>query len=336
MTIEEFLTTREQPEYRRQQFYQAYYQNYIESFSDLTTWPVELRRAAEQSVFLEVAIPLELRVSAEKDTLKVLFERKSAPGQKLETVLMRHHSKRNTVCVSCMVGCPMNCTFCATGTMGFISNLTAEEIVAQVLYFARLLKKEKQNITNVVFMGMGEPLANLANTQAAIAVLTDKKKFGLGTGRITVSTCGITSALKKFINDGYKGRLAISLHAPNQTLREQIMPSAKSNYLDELLTAIDLYVKKTNKRVSYEYILLKGINDQLEQAEKLARLLRHRLAHVNLIPYNPVRGKEYTPPDKKQIFAFAAVLKKYGIPHTIRVTMGADIQAACGQLVTKL
>lgn len=334
MTIEEFLAKQKQPQYRLQQYYQAYYQNLIIDFNQLSVWPKDLRQQAQSHIKLLPLKPIKNQVSQNQDTIKVLFSRVSVPEQKLETVLMKHQDGRNTICVSCMVGCPMNCSFCATGQMGFMANLTAEEIVEQVLFFQRELKTSKEKITNIVFMGMGEPMVNLSATQEAIDIFTAKNKLAMSPGRITVSTCGIITPLKKFIQSGYKGRLAISLHAPNQALREQIMPVAKTNPMSELLQTIDLYTKNTNKRVSYEYILIKDVNDQIKHAKELAILLKHRLAHVNLIPYNPISNKVWQRPDKKTVFAFAQVLKQTNIPYTIRVTMGDDISAACGQLAS--
>jgi len=335
MQVATFLDQAGEPKYRLKQFNESFYKSYLEDFDSFTNWPTTLRAQAKVQINLHALKPIQTLVSKDHNTIKVLFERLSHTGQFLEAVLMKHEDRRNSVCVSCMVGCPMGCVFCATGTMGFVANLTADEIVEQVLFFSRLLKKENQKVTNIVFMGMGEPMINLIPTQEAIDILTDKDRFALGSRNITVSTCGVTPALKKFVNDGYKGRLALSLHAPNQSLREQIMPIAKSNPLDELMQVLDLYVQKTNRRVSYEYILIKDLNDQKEQAQELIKLLQNRLAHVNLIPYNPVSGKSYQTSEKKAVFAFASYLKEANIPHTIRVTMGADIQAACGQLATK-
>lgn len=334
MQIVKFLEKNNQPSFRLKQFNQAYYQDLITDFNQLLVWPTKLRQQAEKEITLSPLKLIKSQVSQNKDTVKVLFLRTSAPQQLLEAVLMKHQNNRNTVCVSCMVGCPMSCAFCATGKMGFVANLTPEEIVEQVLYFSRYLKPKNQRVTNIVFMGMGEPMVNLQNTQAAIDILSDPQKIGMSQSRITVSTCGLISPLKKFITDGYKGRLAISLHAPSQKLREQIMPVAKTNSLTELLATIDLYIQQTNKRVSYEYILIKNINDQKTHAQELAELLKHRLAHVNLIPFNPISKSTWQKPEKKAIFAFAQVLKDNNIPHTIRVTMGADIDAACGQLAT--
>ena len=334
MMIEELLATEKQPAFRLKQFNQAYYRQLITSYDTLTNWPKNLREKAAMVAPLALLKPLKTLVSQNQDTVKVLFARANQPNHLVETVLMRHKDRRNTVCVSCMVGCPMGCVFCATGTMGFVANHSADEIVEQVLFFSRYLLPEKEKVTNIVFMGMGEPMINLDNTQKAIAILTDPGKVGMSSSRITISTCGVASALKKFVEDGYRGRLAISLHAPTQPLRETIMPVAKQSPLNELFPILDLYVKKTNKRISYEYILIKGVNDDMKQAEELATLLKNRLAHVNLIPYNPVANKTWVTPEKKRIFGFASVLKKHGVEHTIRVTMGADINAACGQLAT--
>jgi len=177
-------------------------------------------------------------------------------------------------------------------------------------------------------------MINLTATQESIAILTDKNKLAMSPSRITVSTCGVITPLKKFIMEGYKGRLAISLHAPNQELREKIMPVAKANPLPKLFKTIDLYTKKTNKRVSYEYILIKEVNDQIEHAQQLVLLLKYKLAHVNLIPYNPVSNQSWQRPERKAVYAFAQILKEANIAYTIRVTMGQDIAAACGQLAT--
>ena len=334
MQIETFLEEHNQPKYRLNQFYQAYYQKLITDFDQLTVWPKSLRDQAAKQISLLSLKPIKTQVSKDQDTIKVLFSRQHAPEQLLEAVLMKHQDNRNTVCVSCMIGCPMNCAFCATGNMGFIANLNADEIVEQVLFFARELAKTQQKITNIVFMGMGEPMINLTASQESIAILTDKNKLAMSPSRITVSTCGVITPLKKFIMEGYKGRLAISLHAPNQELREKIMPVAKANPLPKLFKTIDLYTKKTNKRVSYEYILIKEVNDQIEHAQQLVLLLKYKLAHVNLIPYNPVSNQSWQRPERKAVYAFAQILKEANIAYTIRVTMGQDIAAACGQLAT--
>jgi 23S rRNA (adenine2503-C2)-methyltransferase len=328
--FEAFIQTHTLPNYRVQQLYHGFYQEYLDSFQELSTWPKDLREKIIQEVpFTSLRVELH-QTSKRNDTEKVRFIRKN--GKMIESVLMRHTDGRNTVCVSCMSGCPIGCTFCATGKLGFQGNLDANEIVDQVLYFARKLKKENQSVSNIVYMGMGEPMLNLKEVQKSIEILTDPGKVHMSMRRITVSTSGILSALQTFIDSGFRGRLAISLHAPNQAVRERIMPIAKSQRFDALLKIIDSYIHLTNKRVSIEYILIKNINDRKEHARELSRLFAGKLVHINCIPYNPVKGVSYERPSREDMNTFVKILSLSGIPHTLRITMGDDIMAACGQL----
>jgi 23S rRNA (adenine2503-C2)-methyltransferase len=327
--IQKELQKLKEPSYRYGQFLQAFYKDLITNIDEITSWPKPLREKLHD-IPLQVLEPIRNLQSKQQDTIKVLMKRND--GKAIESVLMRHRDGRNTVCVSCMVGCPVGCIFCATGKMGFQGNLNADEIVEQVLYFARMVKREEQSITNVVFMGMGEPLLNLEQVEKAVEILTDPKKLGLSIRRITISTSGYIKQLKDLIDHGYKGRLALSLHAPNQKLRETIMPSARFNQLPQLMQEFDRYVEVTNRRVSYEYILIKGVNDSIKQAKELAELLKRRLAHVNLIPYNPIADSPLQTSDLMTINMFKHYLDKYGVDNTIRVTMGSDVKAACGQL----
>ncbi len=333
--IENFVHIHSLPSYRVKQFNVAYYQELIGSYDDLLTWPKDLRLQLQKALRFTSLREIKRAVSLHHDTEKILFERIS-DNKRFETVLMRHADGRNTVCVSCMIGCPVGCIFCATGRMGFQGNLTAEEIVDQVLFFSRVLKKEKQTVTNIVFMGMGEPLLNLNNVLDAISIFTDPKKMGMSERRITVSTSGHTDNLKKLLVHGYAGRLALSLHAPNQKLREQLMPIAKKFPLDDLLGVLQSHAEKTNKRVSFEYTLINGVNDTRKNAEELASLLRHRLTHVNLIPFNPILGLSLKRSTVEAIQNFSRVLTNKHVHHTVRVTMGDDIAAACGQLAGKI
>jgi 23S rRNA (adenine2503-C2)-methyltransferase len=333
--IQDFIHIHSLPSYREKQFNTAYYQELIGSYDDLSTWPKDLRFQLQQELPFISLREIKHVISLHHDTEKILFERIS-DKKRFETVLMRHADGRNTVCVSCMIGCPVGCAFCATGRMGFQGNLTSEEIVDQVLFIARILKGEKQTITNIVFMGMGEPLLNLKNVIEAISIFTDPKKMGMSERRITVSTSGHTDNLKKLLAGGYAGRLALSLHAPNQKLREQLMPIAKKFPLDDLLVLLQEHAIKTNKRVSFEYTLINGVNDTQKDAEELASLLRHRLTHVNLIPFNPVLGIALKRSTPEAIQNFSRVLTNKHVHHTVRVTMGDDIAAACGQLAGKI
>lgn len=332
--VKEILKKLNEPEFRYKQFLDAYYKNYIDSIDNISVWPLKLKEEVKKSIDINTLEPVRELSSKDKDTIKILFKRKS-DDKVFETVLMRHRDGRNTVCISCMIGCPVGCTFCATGKMGFIANLNANEMVEQVIYCARLVKLDDEKISNVVFMGMGEPMLNLDEVSEAIRILTDEKMFALGDKRITVSTSGYVNKLREFISRGLKVRLAVSLHASDQELREQLMPVAKSNTLRDLFRVLDEYTKITNKRITYEYILIKGVNDSLKQAEELSRLLRGRLAHVNLIPYNPVEGIRYEKATRFDIIKFQEVLDRTGIHNSIRVTMGSDVRAACGQLASK-
>jgi 23S rRNA (adenine2503-C2)-methyltransferase len=221
--------------------------------------------------------------------------------------------------------------------MGFKAMLSEREIVDQILHIARLLKGKGEKVSNIIFMGMGEPLLNLNNVLSAINTLTGPHKFGLSSRRITISTSGYAAQIDELTERGFKGRLALSLHAPNQTLRQQLMPGAASAYdIETVLTSVDRFARKTKKRISYEYILIDQLNDRPSHAHELGKLLKNRVGytHINLIPYNPVPHQTYKRSTKKAIHAFSHILDKYQLSHTIRVTMGDDIKAACGQLAT--
>ncbi len=331
--VEQFLDKRDQPSYRLDQFNRHYYQQFIEDFNEITTWSKDLRSAIKEEVKFSSLELVDLIESPQGETVKALLALKRNPRHRTETVLMRHEDGRNTVCVSCMVGCPVGCSFCATGQMGLKENLTAKEIIDQVLFFARWLKKKKQKITNIVYMGMGEPMLNLEAVEDSIDIIINPDQMGMSQRRITVSTVGYAFQIKQFVDDGYdQAKLAISLHAPTQELRKEIMPIAKVFDLDQLFEAIDYYVDKCNKLVSYEYILLKEVNDQDQRAYQLVDLLKNRLAHVNLIPYNPVEGIKYQKPTRQRVNQFSKILSDANISNSIRVTMGAEIDAACGQL----
>jgi 23S rRNA (adenine2503-C2)-methyltransferase len=332
--IDNFVSENNLPKFRLNQFNQHFFKEFIEDFDQLTSWPNALRQKLISEVdFFSLNKDKEF-ISNKKDTIKILFTRK-VDKQRIETVLMRHQDGRNTVCVSCMVGCPVNCKFCATGKMGYGGSLSAIEIVDQVLYFQRYLKQFEQKVTNIVFMGMGEPMLNLKEVMGAIAMFTDSDKMAMSSRRITVSTSGYIPQLKQLIASGFRGRLAISLHAPNQELRAKLMPVAKIFNLDDLMNTLDEFVALTNKRVSYEYIMLKGVNDQEEHAIQLVKMFQKRLAHLNLIPYNPIAEEDFERSSKSDLAKFTNILKNHNINYTIRITMGDDVNAACGQLADR-
>jgi len=238
---------------------------------------------------------------------------------------------RHTVCISTQVGCAMGCVFCASGLLGVKRDLTASEIFEQVLVMHRLLNDDER-ITNVVVMGIGEPFANYTNLMTALEFLTAEESFGLGARRITVSTVGLPKKIREFARSGKQFNLAVSLHAPNDELRTKIVPVNRNIGLQEILDAADDYFEITGRRISYEYVLLSGVNDQPEHAEELAALLRGRNAHVNLIPMNGVTELLMTAPGEPKTRRFCDILESRGIPATVRKRKGADIDAACGQL----
>jgi 23S rRNA (adenine2503-C2)-methyltransferase len=246
---------------------------------------------------------------------------------------MQYEDGRNSICVSCMSGCPVGCKFCATGKMGFNRNLTYREIADQIMHFQRLLAEKEKSVTNVVFMGMGEPMLNLDNVRKAVEIINDSNKLSIGIRRVTISTVGYVPQMREYFTDRHTPRLAISLHSPNQKIREQIMPTiSKLHPLDELMSFADWYENELNKRITYEYTLIKGINDQPEHAIELSKLLYNRLALVNVIRFNPSSVLPYETPKEETLQRFVKILNNRDINTTIRYSMGDEIGGACGQL----
>ncbi|OGZ33895.1 MAG: 23S rRNA (adenine(2503)-C(2))-methyltransferase [Candidatus Portnoybacteria bacterium RBG_19FT_COMBO_36_7] len=319
----------------------AVFGNLIDDWKQATTMPSELRGKLNKQCPLDISA----RISVSKDgTAKTLITLDD--GLKIESVLMRY-SGRNTVCVSSQAGCPLGCLFCATGKLGFKRNLTTEEIVEQVLFFARFLKKENQRVNNIVFMGMGEPFLNYDNVMAAIKILNDQKQgMAIGARHISVSTIGIIEGIEKFIDEPLQVNLAISLHAPNNKLRSQIVPANKKYPIEKILVCVKKYISKTGRKVMFEYIMIKEMNDSPTQARQLASLiksLKTKLCMVNLISYNPslaVRESRqatgiFEPSPQETIKNFKNILQKQGIETTQRFRFGQDIEGACGQLAAK-
>jgi len=315
-----------EPAFRLKQAKKAVFFDLVENWSQASTLSNNLREILQKKVPL--GIKGEMLVSKDGRTVKAAIELED--GLAIETVLMKHTDKRNTICVSSQVGCPLGCLFCVTGKMGFKRNLTASEIVDQVLFFARYLKKKKEKITNVVFMGMGEPLLNWENVKEAIQAFNDDNCFGIGARKISVSTAGIIEGIEKLAEDFPQINLAISLHAPDDELRSELMPVNQKYSIAKILKSVDDYIKKTNRKVMFEYVMLAGVNDSEEQAKKLAKLLKKPLYMVNLIAYNPNGRFESSPAER--IKKFKAILEKTGVFATQRYRFGTDIEAACGQL----
>lgn len=314
------------PKFRRKQVRYAIYDELISGWQEATALPLELREELKEKFPIE--IPAEVLIS-EDGTVKALIV--LGDGAHVEAVLMRHNDGRNTVCVSSQVGCPLNCAFCATGKMGFVRDLTDWEMVLQVLFFARWLKqREESRVSNVVFMGMGEPFLNYDNTIGAVRVLNAEDGMDLGARNISISTVGIPRGIYKLSEEGLQINLAISLHAPNNELRSRLMPINNKYSMEEVFEAVDAYIDKTNRKVMFEYLLIKGVNDSEEQARELAELMNNYLYVVNLITYNPTG--EFEASDGKQVKKFKRVLEENNVNVTQRFSFGRDIKGACGQL----
>lgn len=331
--IESYFQENNIQKYRLKQFNKAFFQNFKNSFEEMTEFPQDLRKSLSDEISLRsLTIAKEL---IGKDSSKIAFQ--TEDGYIIETVLIRSE-KRITICLSSQVGCPVKCLFCATGQLGFKRNLTTDEIIEQFLYFANQLIKHNKKITNVVFMGMGEPLLNYDNVMQALEILADPEKIGLGKRSITISTVGILAPLKKLLSQKNQFKIAISLHASNQGIRDKIIPISPKNGISELLALTAEYAKTSNKRTTYEYILLKGINDSVANAEELADRFKElkNLTFINLIAYNPVAHAQFERSSNNAAYRFLEVLKGHGIPAFIRFSEGQEIDGACGQLAGEI
>jgi 23S rRNA (adenine2503-C2)-methyltransferase len=358
--------------YRARQILHWLYKDLVTAFDQMGNLPNALRRRLDETFRLGSARQVAQQISADGWTRKSLLQMRD--GNTVETVLMLYHD-RATVCVSSQVGCAMGCSFCATGQMGFTRNLTAGEIVEQVIWFNRWLRSHPHQpspqtrghnaptgkrppvadpdawftttthdgqdkgrheavsaVTNVVFMGMGEPLVNYQNLWQAIRIINSPQGLGLGARRLTVSTVGIVPQIRHFADEDLAVNLAVSLHAANDELRGSFMPINLRYPIRDLVDACREYTDKTHRRVTFEYVLIAGTNDALDDAAQLAGLLKTLLCHVNLIPLNPVPGTGMQATQRAQVLAFQKVLEDAGIATTIRIERGVDIAAACGQL----
>ncbi|MBI3732174.1 MAG: 23S rRNA (adenine(2503)-C(2))-methyltransferase RlmN [Chloroflexi bacterium] len=329
-----------EPKFRAQQLWTWLYRDTTAEAERMHNLPRALRDCLANETVIELLTPVVELTSSDGYTQKWLF--RLPDGQTIETVLMGY-SARRTVCISTQVGCAMACPFCATGQAGFTRNLTSGEIIAQVLFAARRLTthsslanlpdlSSRRGVTNVVFMGMGEPMVNYQPMWQAVERLTDPRGFGLGARHITISTVGIIAGIEKFANEGSQVNLAVSLHAADDELRNRLVPVNKRFPIASLLKACRDYQAVTKRRVTFEYALISGVNDSLTDARRLARLLRGLIAHVNLIPLNPTAGSALKPTPRTQVRAFRQELEVRGVPATVRIGRGLDINAGCGQL----
>jgi 23S rRNA (adenine2503-C2)-methyltransferase len=318
-----------EPSYRVRQLWGGLYRNLWKNAEQFTVFPKPLRQKLG-SYFVFESIFAEKESSADNGkTRKILFH--TPQGNPVETVLMQTLD-RNTLCISSQSGCGMGCVFCATGQMGFIANLSSGQIIEQVLHFARLLKQENKTLSNIVVMGMGEPFHNFENVIRAIDQLNDPNGFNFGERRFTISTVGIVPMIRKFAALKRQINLAISLHAADDELRSELLPINRKYPLNTLMEACREYVNLTKRRLSFEWVMIKNINDSIEQAYRLSKLLKGLLCHVNLIPLNPTAGYNGQAPAKQRIKEFKAVLEQQNIPCTVRLPRGISIHAGCGQL----
>lgn len=325
--LADWFQARGEAPFRADQVRKWIYGKRAESFDEMHDVPKGSRAALEQEFRLFASRIVRHQVSSD-GTEKLLLELHD--GEQVECVLMREEDRR-TVCISTQVGCGMGCVFCASGLLGVKRNLSTGEILDQILRLDRLLPVEER-ITNVVVMGMGEPLANLRNLLPALDTLNEKGGLGLGARRITVSTVGIPDRIRDLAAHGAPYNLAVSIHAPNDDLRTQIVPTNKGTGIAAILAAADDYFDRTGRRVTWEYVLLAGVNDEPQHARELAALLRDRTAHVNVIPMNPVAVLELHAPPQPRTATFVETLRQGGVNVTVRKRKGADIDAACGQL----
>ncbi len=319
-----------QPAFRAKQLWQWLYGHFAADFSEMTNLSLDLRERLSEVATLDIWQPVLEQHSSDGQTVKVLF--KLPDGNFIETVLMRY-DKRRTLCISTQAGCAMGCVFCATGQMGFFRNLTVGEIVNQVIYFSRILAAENDRVTNIVMMGMGEPLHNYKPTISAVDRLTDEAGLNLGARKITISTVGLVSAIRRYADEQRQTPLAVSLHAATDEERDKLIPLINKRWpIAELMDACRYYIEKTGRRLTFEWALIEGENDIPEQAHLLGKLLEGMLCHVNLIPLNPTNGYDGRPSPKSRVDTFQAILAEYGVSSTVRVRRGIDIQAGCGQL----
>lgn len=329
--LEAWLKEQKQPTFRAKQIYNWLYVQRVETFEEMLNIPKDLRNLLEENFAITTLKTLVKQTSSD-GTMKFLFELHD--GYSIETVLMRHNYG-NSVCVTTQVGCRIGCTFCASTLGGLKRNLEAGEIVAQVLCVQRAVDEVDERVSSIVVMGIGEPFDNYDGLMDFLRIVNSDNGLNIGARHITVSTSGIIPKIYNFADEGIQINFAISLHAPNSELRSKLMPINRAYKLPDLMDAVRYYVEKTGRRVTFEYGLFGGENDQVEHAEELSKLLKGVKCHVNLIPVNYVPERNYVRTPKEQIFAFEKVLKQNGINVTIRREQGHDIDAACGQLRAK-
>jgi 23S rRNA m2A2503 methyltransferase len=329
--LKSWLTEAGEPAYRAGQIYDWLYVKRVERFADMTNLSKPLRAKLEEH-FDFVALDEITHFRSKDGTVKFLFG--LFDGHAIETVVMKHNYG-NSVCVTTQVGCRIGCTFCASTLGGLKRNLSAGEIVAQVVRAQQMLDKSGERVSSIVVMGSGEPFENYEATMDFLRIVNHEKGLHIGQRHITVSTSGIVPNIYRFADENTQINLAISIHAPNDELRSRLMPVNRRYPFADLIEACKYYIAKTGRRITFEYALIGGVNDRPEHAEELADVLQGMLCHVNLIPVNHVPERNYVRTSREDIFAFLRTLEKRKINATIRREQGHDIEAACGQLRAK-
>lgn len=332
--LQALMVERGQKPFRAIQLYTWIYEKKVTSFDEMSDISLKFREELNRDFCLEIPTIHTKQVSSD-GTVKLLLTLKD--GYKVETVLMRY-DYGNAVCVSSQVGCNMGCSFCSSGILGKQRNLEPHEMVGQILVMNNLLKEENkgERVSHIVVMGTGEPFDNYENVMDFIRIVNHQKGLAIGARHITVSTCGLPDRIRDYSKEGLQTNLAISLHAPNNELRNALMKINKAYPLEVLMEAIRDYEKNAGRRVTYEYLLLEGINDTKECALELVELIKGTFGYVNLIPYNETNKNDYKRSSGNRVHAFLDILMKNGVKATIRKEFGSDIDAACGQLKAKV
>lgn len=338
--LRDVLTSWGEPSYRAEQVWTWMYRHLATTYGEMTNLPKTLRAALAEKTTLGGLTPVVDVESTDGHTKKWLLE--LPDGERIESVLMEY-DERNTACISVQIGCAYACAFCATGRMGLVRNLTAGEIVQQVLHVERQIRAQGVEpaadsghvLTNIVFMGMGEPLGNYEQMLKAAHILNDDAGVNFGARRMTLSTVGLVPAIRRLADEPLQVNLAISLHAPTDALRSELVPINDQFPIASLMDAARYYIDRTGRRLTFEYAMIEGINDDLRYARQLGELLEGMLAHVNLIPLNPVPGSPWVGSSDEHVEKFADIIRAWGISATARTRRGIDIAAGCGQLFAK-
>jgi len=330
--IETFIEEIGEASFRSKQIWEGLYQLQNSDWNNFSSLPKFIREKLEKEYSLTSLKKIESVFSNDLQTEKVLFQLEDS--NYIESVLLRKDD-RLTLCISSQSGCAVGCVFCATGDLGFKRNLTSGEMIEQVIFFINALKPGNEKLTNIVFMGMGEPFLNYENTIAAVERLNDASSLNIGARRITISTIGILERIKEFAEKELQINLSISLHAPNDLLRQQLVPLSRKYPIKELIDACRFYIAKTNRRITFEYVMIKGVNDSPKLATELVTLLRRLNCHINLIPLNRTLHFSGKPSDPSTLREFGRILIEKGIAASIRDSQGSEIQAGCGQLAGK-